>query len=71
MIATKETFTSRMYARWNFVEANLEDEGTNCSSTSDAFDSGNIFFSEFGEGSSYNKFVEIYNGGKTEVFEFF
>lgn len=53
------------------MEANLEDEGTNCSSTSDAFDSGNIFFSEFGEGSSYNKFVEIYNGGKTEVFEFF
>ncbi len=30
-------------------------------------DAGNLFFSEYAEGSSYNKYLEIYNAGETAI----
>lgn len=52
------------------ITANDEDGWGNASATSDAFDVNdlpNVFFSEYIEGSSSNKAIEIYNGESTSI----
>ena len=48
----------------NFIEGANVDDGT-CEYPQ--VDPDNIFFSEYGEGSSYNKYLEVYNASDVEV----